>query len=429
MTTIESAWPAHPDYRIDLTPIGRTARVWFGDLLLAESGDCLLLAETRHVDRLYFPRSSVRWELFRYAEGVHTVCPFKGRAEYWDLCAVDPAEAGIVWAYPDPFDEVAGIRDFVCFYQERTRIETEERWAEDGPDARTRTTRFPVWGDAAELTRLMDVTPAGESHFVAPAHGASARNVVEGGQLLGDAIVAASKAVPDQRVASAYITFSRAASFDEPLDISVDIPHHGRSFATVSVRISQNGKLRSSALLLTARPADHVIQHGAQMPEVAGPEEAVPLDAGLLDRDVRIVDGAYDQDPDRVGPPEIYAWCRFRHDPGPPYLHAALLGQSTTHWTIAAAMLPHPGVGQALAHRTLSTGVMSVAISFHDDLDVRDWHLYVNRATHAGNGLAHGEGRIYSYSGRLVASYSCDTMIRAFQAPPGSVEMDYSTVM
>lgn len=125
MTSIESAWTKRPDYRIDIEPLGSVARVWFDDLLLAESHDCLVLKEQDHVARLYFPHSDVRWEHFETALDTHTVCPFKGRADYWDLVAVDPHETGIVWSYPDPFDEVGRIKEHACFYQDRTRIEVQ----------------------------------------------------------------------------------------------------------------------------------------------------------------------------------------------------------------------------------------------------------------------------------------------------------------
>ena len=35
-------------------------------------------------------------------------------------------------------------------------------------------------------------------------------------------------------------------------------------------------------------------------------------------RELRVVDGAYDPDPDRIGPPEIYAWMRFLETPAEP---------------------------------------------------------------------------------------------------------------
>src|ERR1700691_4872101 len=89
---IESAWPKYPDYRIEFIPVRETARVWFGDLLLAESNSSLRLEETRHVDRLYFPESDVHWEHFEVAPDMHTICPFKGQADYWNLTVVDPVE-------------------------------------------------------------------------------------------------------------------------------------------------------------------------------------------------------------------------------------------------------------------------------------------------------------------------------------------------
>ena len=116
MTKIESAWSKYPDYRIDLVPCRATARAWHGDLLLAESDSCVRLEEVNHIDRLYFPEADVHWELFEPTDH-HTVCPFKGEADYWSLSATDPREDNVVWAYRAPFDEVAGIKGYVAFYQ------------------------------------------------------------------------------------------------------------------------------------------------------------------------------------------------------------------------------------------------------------------------------------------------------------------------
>lgn len=52
-------------------------------------------------------------------------------------------------------------------------------------------------------------------------------------------------------------------------------------------------------------------------PDGSGSEEATPF-AGfsMTGRELRIVDSAYDPDPDRVGPTMIKTWARFRDDPG-----------------------------------------------------------------------------------------------------------------
>ena len=182
MVQIESAWPRYPDYEINLRDDGVVARAWFGDLLLAESRNAIRLEETKHVDRLYFPVDDVHWEHFEPSLNF-TICPFKGAATYWSLTAVDPVEKDIVWTYTTPLDEVAGIEGYVAFYQERVRLELEEHWPGDAPD-RTITSRFPAWGDAADLLALIDVAPAGDDgHFVGAPYRDTTRNVVEGGQM------------------------------------------------------------------------------------------------------------------------------------------------------------------------------------------------------------------------------------------------------
>jgi uncharacterized protein (DUF427 family)/acyl-CoA thioesterase len=427
MTKVESAWAKHPDYEINLVPQRGVARVWHGDLLLAESDACIRLEEMKHVDRLYFPEEHVRWEHFA-ANDHHSVCPFKGEADYWHLTAVDPPEENLVWAYRTPFDEVGGIEGHVCFYQERVRIEIEEQWDRGDPDART-VNRFPVWGDASDLLHLIDVQPNGPNRFVGPAYGDTVRNVVEGGQLLAEAIVAASKTIPDQSVTSAYMIFSKAAGFDAPLDLSVDVLRGGRTYSTVEVRVDQDDQLRSVGLLLLDRGAATAFEGQVPMPDVAGPEDAPRHDMSVTGRDLRIVDGAYSQDPALVGPPELYAWIRFRDAPDEQYLHRALLAQPTTHWTIGAAMLPHPGVSEAQAHVTLSTGIMSTSIAFHDDVDVSEWLLYANPAIYAGNGHAQGEGHVFTRDGKLVASYTVQAMVRPFATEPGAMGKDYSNAM
>lgn len=272
--------------------------------------------------------------------------------------------------------------------------------------------RYPRWGDIGDLVRLMDVQPVGDDLFEGPTYGDVQRNVVEGGQLLGDVIVAASRTDPAKRVVSAHAIFSRPAVFDQTLQVAVNRSRMGRSFSTLAVEISQQRKTIATGAVLMDAGADDLIRHDAAMPDVPGPAEAAPYDFGLIGRELRIVDGAYDPDPDRIAAPEIHAWMRHRWQPDELCLRQAVLGQPTTHWTIGASMLPHKGYGEVMAHRTISTGVMSSTIFFHDDPDLTQWLLYSTRATQAGAGLAQGEGRIFTQAGRLVATYSVQVMVR-----------------
>jgi acyl-CoA thioesterase len=72
---------------------------------------------------------------------------------------------------------------------------------------------------------------------------------------------------------------------------------------------------------------------------------------------------------------------------------------------------------------------MSIAIAFHDEVDVTEWLLYANPAIYAGGGLVQGEGHVFTRDGRLVASYSVQAMIRAFDRQPGDLGLDASNAM
>jgi uncharacterized protein (DUF427 family)/acyl-CoA thioesterase len=422
---IESAWPKHPGYRVDLVPLAAVARVRHGDLVLAESTSALRVIETNHVERLYFPRADVRMDLLESNEH-HSVCPFKGQADYWSFAGEPPIE-NLFWRYPTPFPEVAGLEDYLGVYHEKAVVEVESRWPDD-PRA-IAVSRFPIWGDQADLVELIDAQPSGPNRYAAPGYHERTRNVVEGGQLLAQAIVAAAKSAAPQRVTWASMTFPKAASFDSPIELTVDPLRRGKTFSTVAVRAEQDGKLVAPGLVLLDTGAPDTIHHGSELPPVPGPYDSPPLDMRVAGRAIRVVAGAYSPDPEEVGPPVIYAWLRFRDNPGELYLRRALIAQASTHWTIAAAMRPHPGFGEAQAHVTLSTGIMSATIAFHDDAPLDEWLLYANPAIWSGQGLAQGEGRIFTRTGSLIASYSVQAMIRDFARTPDMLGRDASNAM
>ena len=121
MNEIESAWGRFPDYAIDLVPWRGRARAQFGGVVVAESDACLVVKESDHQDQLYFPTGDVAWEHFTETD-LHTVCPFKGEADYWSLTIGDATEKNVVWAYRRPFPEVAGLGGYVAFYTDPTQI-------------------------------------------------------------------------------------------------------------------------------------------------------------------------------------------------------------------------------------------------------------------------------------------------------------------
>ena len=114
----ESLYHKYPDYRVDLEPSERRVTVRFNGETLVDTERALVVRETNHDAVLYFPREDVRMELLERTDH-ETFCPFKGGASYWSLAAGGRREQNAAWSYEDPFDQVAGIKDYLAFYTDR----------------------------------------------------------------------------------------------------------------------------------------------------------------------------------------------------------------------------------------------------------------------------------------------------------------------
>ena len=114
----ESLYHKYPDYRVDLDPSRERVRVRYNGQVIADSAKTLIVRETKHDPVVYFPREDVRLDAMQRTDH-ETFCPFKGEASYWSLRVGDRVEENAVWTYEDPFDEVAGLKDYVSFYPDR----------------------------------------------------------------------------------------------------------------------------------------------------------------------------------------------------------------------------------------------------------------------------------------------------------------------
>jgi acyl-CoA thioesterase len=271
------------------------------------------------------------------------------------------------------------------------------------------------WGDAQLLVDMLDVRRTGERTFVSVAHTDGRRPVVEGSQMLGQAIVAAERHAPGRRAVSATMIFVRGADAARPLRFELEELSSGRTFSGLGVTVFQEERLCAAGTLLLDVTAPDVVRHATEAPDVPGPDDCPAYDMGVTGRDVRVVDDAYSDDPDApLGPPVLDAWVRFPPLPADPALHAGLLAQFTGHMSIAAAFRAHAGVGQSQAHRTISTGINAIALSVHGDVHADEWMLYHHLSTFAGDGMTHSECRVHAESGELLASFSVDAMVRPF---------------
>lgn len=73
---------------------------------------------------VYFPPESIKSEFFT-PNDLHTVCPWKGTASYYNV-VVDGAElAAAAWYYPDVKERAENIRGYVAFYKNKVDIKAE----------------------------------------------------------------------------------------------------------------------------------------------------------------------------------------------------------------------------------------------------------------------------------------------------------------
>ncbi|HEX3898826.1 MAG TPA: acyl-CoA thioesterase domain-containing protein [Mycobacteriales bacterium] len=277
--------------------------------------------------------------------------------------------------------------------------------------------------DRVDVVDVLALEPNGVDSYrgenLTDSHG-----VVFGGQLMAQVVTAAGLAVPDKRVKSIHNVFARGGDPERPLDLTVVRQSSGRSFATVAVAVAQDERLCTSALVLMQAAEPDLIRHQAAMPASKGPDLATPKYSSR-GWEVRIDDDVDLYDPEAVGPAELNVWSRFSNGPHDPSTSQALLAYASDGFLIGTAMRPHAGVGQSMAHVSISTSVISQTVSFHDDFDAADWHLLAHESPHAGGGRSYGRAHVFTADGRLVASYEQQNLIRAFAADrrpaPGTV--------
>ena len=267
--------------------------------------------------------------------------------------------------------------------------------------------------DASQLLEVLNLEMTEPGRFRAQNFGEGPGNVVFGGQLLGQTIVAASTVDPDKVLKSVHTIFARGADREQPLDIEVETMHVGRALASATVTTRQGDRLCTRSLALLSAVEPDLIRHGAEAPEAGRPDDAAPFGSGEF-WELRVVGGVDISDPDAVGPPELFVWVRFPGVRATGVLGQALLAYATDGFLIGTAMRPHAGVGQSMAHRSISTSVLSHTLTFHEPVDAGEWHLLAHESPYAGQGRTYGRAHIFDIDGNLVGSFVQDNMVRAF---------------
>jgi len=230
------------------------------------------------------------------------------------------------------------------------------------------------------------LTADGERRWSASSVPDEERDVVFGGQLLGQIILAAKAFDPAKDVRTVHAIFARTGRVAEPLGLVVEPIHSGRTMASTYVRVEQGPRTITGGLVLLDIAEPDVFRMGRPMPAAPDPESLKPGGAQSIDGcDVRLVGDVDLSSGEVTGPAELDVWVRW-DDPGTDDLsvHQAIAAWFTDPFLIPAAMRPLEGLSLEVAHATISTGVVNHTLTFHEPFRVDDWMLISQQTVQAG---------------------------------------------
>jgi acyl-CoA thioesterase-2 len=280
-----------------------------------------------------------------------------------------------------------------------------------------------------EVIGLLDLEQIEQDIFRGDSPVGERRQRVFGGQVAGQALVAAGRTVPaDRPVHSLHAYFIRPGDPTVPLVYIVERVRDGRSFTTRRVTTVQHGKtiFTLSASFHGNEPG---IEHADSMPAVPGPEDVEPT-ADRLRRlrgpsteeyswrnpiDIRYVgplaaEAALDRS---LISSRSVVWLRADGDlPDDPLLHVCLMTYASDMTLLDTVLLAH---GLSWSDGLISGASLDHAMWFHRPFRADEWLLYVQDSPIASGGRGLARGEVYTREGELVVSVVQEGLLRPRQ--------------
>lgn len=280
-----------------------------------------------------------------------------------------------------------------------------------------------------ELVNLLDLEEIEKNHYRGRSPDDSWQRVY-GGQVLGQALVAASRTVEDagRSAHSLHGYFLRPGDPKVPLLYVVDRIRDGKSFTTRRVVAVQHGRAIFS-MSISFQVHEAGLEHQFPMPAVPPPENLEPesvirrrhaVAAGLSAEDierftrerpieVRPLSPQNDFAPEKRAPFQT-AWMRaVDRLPDDERLHQCALAYLSDWSLLDTCTQPH---GISFMQPNFQTASLDHAMWFHQAFRADEWLLYTQDSPAAGGGRGFNRGLIFTRDGRLVASVAQEGLIR-----------------
>ena len=283
----------------------------------------------------------------------------------------------------------------------------------------------------ASLSEIIELDQLDINLFRSKHHRENFRKTLFGGQVLCQALAAASATVPDRWPHSLHAYFLRPGSSDIPVIYDVEFVRDGKSISSRRVVARQFGKTILN-MAVSFQIDEEGFQHAARPPDVATPEELLQTrkaseyqpDAAAKTRKEDEHSSPFDIIPveeflytsKEPSSPDARIWLKSNESlSDDPLVHLCALTFASDLGLLATSLLPHDAT---IFDPDLITASIDHAMWFHaHDFRADDWLLCSTHSPWAGNARGFSSGQIFDRSGRLVISTAQEGLIRRISEP------------
>ena len=252
---------------------------------------------------------------------------------------------------------------------------------------------------------------------------------VFGGQVIGQALVAACRTVEDVTARpphSLHAYFLLGGDPKVPIIYEVDRIRDGKSFTTRNVKAIQHGHAIFS-MSVSFHVSEPGLTHQVKMPDVPKPDE-LPSDEELKDRIYPLLPEPARRYYERERPIEFRPvefsrylgeksengrfdiWIRATGRlPDEPAIHQCVLAYASDMMLLDAALIPH---GRSVFSEDIMAASLDHALWFHRPFRADEWLLYAQDSPSLADSRGFSRGLIFASDGTLVASVAQEGLLR-----------------